>query len=218
MDIESSSLIRRQVARHCIYGVDRNLVAVELARLAIWVHTFVPGLPLSFLDHNLVCGDSLTGIGTLDEVVAEFEPDADPTVPTLFRTQLEDLLARARSALFRLARTSDATKREIDEARAAHEDAQAAVAGAKALFDVVVAHRSGVCQLPENYDENTFIRMSTNERVVNQIKALNPVTFLLLSRKCSSAKDLDSTVCLAIHPGRISRSKSTSGGDDINRG
>ena len=177
VDIESSSLIRRQVARHCIYGVDRNRVAVELARLAIWVHTFVPGLPLSFLDHNLVCGDSLTGVGTLDEVVAEFEPDADPSVPTLFRTQLEDLLARARSALLRLARTSDATKREIDEARAAHQDAQAAVAGARALFDVVAAHRSGACRLPENYDENTFIRISRSERVVNQIRKLNPVHF-----------------------------------------
>ena len=177
VDIESSSLIRRQVARHCIYGVDRNRVAVELARLAIWVHTFVPGLPLSFLDHNLICGDSLTGVGTLDEVVAEFEPDADPTVPTLFRTQLEDLLARARSALLRLARTSDATKREIDEARAAHQDAQAAVAGARALFDVVAAHRAGACRLPENYDENTFIRISRTERVVNQIRKLDPVHF-----------------------------------------
>ena len=177
VDIESSSLIRRQVARHCVYGVDRNRVAVELARLAIWVHTFVPGLPLSFLDHNLVCGDSLTGIGTLDEVVAEFEPDADPTIPTLFRTQLDDLLARARSALVRLAHTSDATKREIDEARTAHQDAQAAVAGAKALFDVVTAHRAGVCELPEDYEESTFIRMSDNDRIVNQIRKLNPVHF-----------------------------------------
>ena len=81
VDIESSSLIRRQVARHCVYGVDRNRVAVELARLAIWVHTFVPGLPLSFLDHNLVCGDSLTGVGNLDEVIAEFDPESDPAMP-----------------------------------------------------------------------------------------------------------------------------------------
>jgi len=54
VEIESSSLLRRQVARRCVYGVDLNAVAVELARLALWVHTFVPGLPLSFLDHNLV--------------------------------------------------------------------------------------------------------------------------------------------------------------------
>ena len=177
VDIESSSLLRRQVARHCVYGVDHNRVAVELARLAIWVHTFVPGLPLSFLDHNLVCGDSLTGVGNLDEVVAEFEPDADPATPTLFRIQLEDLLSRARSALLRLARTSDATKREIDEARAAHQDALGAVASARALFDVVAAHRAGTCRLPENYDEDTLIRLSRRGKVVNQIGKLDPVHF-----------------------------------------
>jgi len=177
VDIESSSLIRRQVARHCVYGVDRNRVAVELARLAIWVHTFVPGLPLSFLDHNLVCGDSLTGIGTLDEVVAEFEPDADPAAPSLLRILLEDLLARSKSALLRLARTSDATKREIDQARTAHLEAGAAVAGARALFDVVAAHRAGVCRLPENYDESTFMRVSGQQEVVSQIKELDPIHF-----------------------------------------
>ncbi len=177
VDVESSSLIRRQVARHCVYGVDRNRIAVELARLAIWVHTFVPGLPLSFLDHNLVCGDSLTGIGTLDEVVAEFEPDADPAAPSLLRLLLEDLLERSESALLRLARTSDATKREIDQARAAHLEARAAVAGARALFDVVAAHRAGACRLPENFDETTFIRLSGYEGVVNQIEILKPVHF-----------------------------------------
>ena len=177
VDIESSSLLRRQIARHCVYGVDRNRVAVELARLAIWVHTFVPGLPLSFLDHNLVCGDSLTGVGTLEEVVAEFEPDADPATPTLFRSQLEDLLSRARSALLRLARTADANKREIDEARAAHQDALDAVAGARAVFDVVAAHRAGVYGLPENYDGATFVRHGQNGHVVDQIRVLNPVHF-----------------------------------------
>ncbi len=177
VDIESSSLIRRQVARHCVYGVDRNRVAVELARLAIWVHTFVPGLPLSFLDHNLVCGDSLTGVGNLDEVIAEFDPDAVPGAPSLFRSQLEDLLARSRSALLRLARTSDATKREIDQARAAHQEAQSAVAGARALFDVVAAHRAGACQLPVNHDETIIIAESEHPGVVDQVRILNPVHF-----------------------------------------
>ena len=37
-------------------------------RLSLWIHTFVPGLPLSFLDHNIVCGNSLVGIATFEEV------------------------------------------------------------------------------------------------------------------------------------------------------
>ncbi len=176
-EVETGSLLRRSVARHCVYGVDLNRVAVELARLAIWVHTFVPGLPLSFLDHNLVCGDSLTGVGGLDEAVAAFEPDADPQAPSLFRSQLEELLARAEESLRRLARTSDATKREIDQARAAHEEAQQAVAPAKALFDVLTAHRAGALPLPENYDEDTFVELSGLEEVTEAVGTFQPVHF-----------------------------------------
>ena len=177
IEIENSSLLRRQVARHCVYGVDRNRVAVELARLSIWAHTFVPGLPLSLLDHNLVCGDSLTGVGTLDEVVATLDPDADPAAPSLFRGQIEGFLGRAEAALNRLARTSDADKSEIDEAREAHADAQAAVAPARALFDLITADRAGAGELPERFDEDTFLRKTAAPEVRECIETLKPVHF-----------------------------------------
>ena len=176
-EIESGSLLRRQVARHCIYGVDKNSVAVELARLAIWVHTFVAGLPLSFLDHNLVQGDSLTGVGTLDEVVAAFQPDSDPQTPNLFRSQVEDLLSVAENALRRLARTSDATKREIDEARLAHLEAQDAVVELKAILDVITAHRAEICSIPEKLEVDTFARLAKRPAVGEKVAILQPVHF-----------------------------------------
>ena len=46
IEIENVQLLRRQIARRCIYGVDINNIAVQLARLSLWIHTFVPGLPL----------------------------------------------------------------------------------------------------------------------------------------------------------------------------
>ena len=177
VEIESTSLLRRQVARHCVYGVDKNPIAVELARVAIWVHTFVPGLPLSFLDHNLVCGDSLTGVGTLDEAMAALEPKADPDKPSLFRGQIEEMLAGAKQALRRLAITSDATKAEVEQARQAHEDARAGVAGATAVFDVIAAHRAGACDLPERADEQTFLQSSQAGHVPKTIQALQPLHF-----------------------------------------
>jgi type II restriction/modification system DNA methylase subunit YeeA len=61
--IEDAQLLRRLIARRCIYGVDLNELAVQLARLSIWIHTFVPGLPLSLLDHTLVRGNALVGLG-----------------------------------------------------------------------------------------------------------------------------------------------------------
>ena len=143
VEIETTSLLRRQVARRCIYGVDRNRISVELARLAVWIHTFVPGLPLSFLDHNLVEGDSLTGIGTIDEAVAILEPRAQAGQSSLFREQLTGFLARAEKALRRLALTSEVTTAEVAEAREAHLEARSAVEPAHNLFDLLVAARVG---------------------------------------------------------------------------
>ncbi|MCI0729255.1 MAG: N-6 DNA methylase [Chloroflexi bacterium] len=52
---------KRQVVERCIYGVDKNPLAVELAKLSLWLATVAVGRPLSFLDHHLKCGDSLIG-------------------------------------------------------------------------------------------------------------------------------------------------------------
>ena len=52
---------RREVARHCIFGVDLNPMAVELAKLSLWLETISRDKPLSFLDHHLKCGNSLIG-------------------------------------------------------------------------------------------------------------------------------------------------------------
>lgn len=52
----------REVVSNCIYGVDRNPLAVELCKVALWIEALEPGKPLSFLDSRIRCGDSLIGI------------------------------------------------------------------------------------------------------------------------------------------------------------
>ena len=52
---------RRRVVETCIYGVDQNPMAVELAKVSLWLHTVSKGKPLSFLDHHIRCGNSLVG-------------------------------------------------------------------------------------------------------------------------------------------------------------
>ena len=52
---------RRRVVETCIYGVDKNPMAVELAKVALWLHTVAKGKALSFLDHHIRCGNSLVG-------------------------------------------------------------------------------------------------------------------------------------------------------------
>ncbi|MBF5055746.1 hypothetical protein Y5W_01040 [Alcanivorax sp. 521-1] len=68
-DIEARTVIaRRLIAERCLYGVDLNPLAVELAKLSIWLITLAKGRPFGFLDHNLRCGDSLLGIHRLDQL------------------------------------------------------------------------------------------------------------------------------------------------------
>ena len=55
------ALLRRHVVERCIYGVDINPLAVELARVSLWVETLDPELPFSFLDHKIKVGNSLVG-------------------------------------------------------------------------------------------------------------------------------------------------------------
>ncbi len=52
----------REVIAHCIYGVDKNPMAVELCKVALWIEGHTPGKPLTFLDHRIRCGDSLVGV------------------------------------------------------------------------------------------------------------------------------------------------------------
>jgi hypothetical protein len=65
----------RDVTRACIHGVDRNPMAVELTKVALWIETVDPGKPLGFLDANIRCGDALFGVFSL-EALKKGIPDA----------------------------------------------------------------------------------------------------------------------------------------------
>ncbi|KQN08785.1 restriction endonuclease [Sphingomonas sp. Leaf28] len=66
--LDDRHIVRRMVLKRCIYGVDKNPMAVELAKVALWLHTFTVGAPLSFIDHHLHAGDSLFGLWVRDAI------------------------------------------------------------------------------------------------------------------------------------------------------
>jgi hypothetical protein len=91
---------RREVVRNCIYGVDLNPMAVELAKLSLWLNTVASNKPLSFLDHHLRCGNSLIG-AELDKLMilpnSKRDPGQLPMWQFVLRQQkehTEDLLKR----------------------------------------------------------------------------------------------------------------------------
>lgn len=149
--IEDTQLLRRLIARRCIYGVDLNPVAVQLARVSIWIHTFVPGLPLSLLDHNLIAGNSLVGIGRVGEIVEwanQGMTDRERATPRgrarqqgWWKLDEETLLGAALEPLGRLARIADATIADVQKARRAYDQAREAVKPGEALCDLATAGR-----------------------------------------------------------------------------
>ncbi|MBK3529228.1 MULTISPECIES: Eco57I restriction-modification methylase domain-containing protein [unclassified Streptomyces] len=70
-DAESDPVMvraRRLIIEHCLYGVDINPMAVEMAKLSLWLISMDPGRPFTFLDDRLVAGDSLLGIANLEQI------------------------------------------------------------------------------------------------------------------------------------------------------
>ena len=65
---ERQTYARRIIAQRCLYGVDKNPLAVEMAKLSLWLLTLAKDMPFEFLDHAIRCGDSLVGIHDLRQL------------------------------------------------------------------------------------------------------------------------------------------------------
>ena len=170
---DRSSLLRRQIARRCIYGLDINPIAVELARVSIWIHTFVRGLPMSSLDHNLVCANSLTGIGSVDEALDVLVPGRNGA-PTFFDADIEEALVSAKKTLMDVAMLAEVSKAESQEAARAVKKAEKEAEKAKLLFDAAVLMRIGRGGLVASLDPDELARMAKKEQAQEVLRPLNP--------------------------------------------
>ena len=180
-EIEQTSLLRRQIARRCIHGVDLNETAVELARVAVWIHTFVPGLPMSTLDHNLICGDSLTGIGTVDEALKVLDPSSEERQLGVFSSKIHDALDDAAATFRDLAATHEADIKEVSRSRRAIEEARLRSRPAKDLFDAAVAARLNLANFRGALDPEGMAAIVSCREVREDLDHLNlahmPVRF-----------------------------------------
>ncbi|MET9727561.1 Eco57I restriction-modification methylase domain-containing protein [Streptomyces zaomyceticus] len=91
---------RRQIIEHCLYGVDINPMAVEMAKLSLWLVSMDPGRPFTFLDDRLVAGDSLLGVHTMEQIQSvHMKPSGQTDVLAEQARQLVDQLTRERLAI-----------------------------------------------------------------------------------------------------------------------
>jgi hypothetical protein len=127
---------RRLVAQRCLYGVDRNPMAVDLAKLSLWLTTLARDHDFTFLDHALRPGDSLVGLTAQEIVAFDWTPAGRP-LPYL-RALLEDRLATARALRARITEAGDEAADE-PALRLALREADEALDALRLVGDLVVA-------------------------------------------------------------------------------
>lgn len=136
------NLLKRHVLKRCIYGVDLNPMAVELAKVSLWLDCFTLGAPLSFLDHHLRCGNSLIGV-TVKEVREALEGKAGEAFQLdLFGSRFAGLLL-ATDLMRHVGELSDVTSAQVQESRSEYRKASDALAPFKRILDVYTSQWFG---------------------------------------------------------------------------
>jgi hypothetical protein len=131
--LDDKALIRRMVLKRVVYGVDKNKLAVDLAQLSLWLHSFTVGAPLSFLDHHLRCGDSLMG-ETVGRVRAELSASYGLSLP------VGDVLG-ATAAMARIETLLDTDLAEVAESKSLFAEVEGRTANLRAFLDLYHARR-----------------------------------------------------------------------------
>jgi N-6 DNA Methylase len=125
---------RRLVAQRCLYGVDKNPLATDLAKLSLWLATLARDHEFTFLDHALKSGDSLVGL-TEAQIAAVHWDTSKPGLP-LFRQLVKQRVAEAMKGRAEIQSASDDTARAIQEAR--HRVLEARLRDIRLIGDTVV--------------------------------------------------------------------------------
>jgi hypothetical protein len=133
-DEDALTLARRLVAERCLYGVDKNVFAVDLAKLSLWLATLAREHPFTFLDHALRHGDSLVGLSREQIACLHWNPDKQlPLVRTFIDPRVAEA-QRLREQIQGMGASDD-----IPEKARLLSDAEEAIAEVRLIGDVVVS-------------------------------------------------------------------------------
>jgi hypothetical protein len=122
-------ILKRMVMKRCVFGVDINPMAVELAKLSLWLESFTIGTPLTFLDHHMRCGDSLMGLwrGSLRES------------QTRLQRWTGELEAAGKALFHGVSQSHDLNLEEMRQSREGYERARQMTRPQEELLDMQVA-------------------------------------------------------------------------------
>src|SRR5271169_5133213 len=123
------------VLKRVVYGVDKNPTAVELAKVALWLHSFTIGAPLSFLDHHLRCGDSILGSWSRPTV------DALKAHGALFHTVVIAAVERVAGLMAEIEETTANDISEVAESKTKFGEIEEETRHVAAFFSLLTAEK-----------------------------------------------------------------------------
>ena len=154
------NLLKRHVLKRCIYGVDINPMAVELAKVSLWLDAFTLGAPLSFLDHHLRCGNAVVG--------ATFSHLEAATKGRLFTLDYEPLLRAINNVLF-VSKVADATAAEVASSVSQYDLARRELSGYQIILDLIVAKHFGLPKAAGIVEEGQGADMTSREHFMKSL-------------------------------------------------
>lgn len=135
---ERKTYAMRIIAQRCLYGVDINPLAAEMAKLSLWLLTLAKDKPFEFLDHSIRCGDSLVGLHSIDQLRHfSLKPDADDAV--LFKGPLDSAVDEAISLRLKLEDLPANTVEDVERQDKLLKEANEKLARLRCAADLLVA-------------------------------------------------------------------------------
>jgi hypothetical protein len=136
---DQETIARREIVDHCLYGVDKNPVAAEMAKLSLWLTTMSRDRPFTFLDHAIQSGDSLLGITSIDQLRwLHLDPASRRGEGGFATLAIESRITEATELAQELQSISVVTGRDAEHKRQLHERLKAMLDDLSVVADVVV--------------------------------------------------------------------------------
>lgn len=136
---EQIVLARREIVDHCLYGVDKNPVAAEMAKLSLWLTTMARERPFTFLDHAIQVGDTLLGITDLEQLRwLHLDPSQRKGIGGFETLTLDERIKEAADLAQRLQDLSVVTVRDASEKRRLHAELRSRLGDLAVVADTVV--------------------------------------------------------------------------------
>lgn len=169
--LEDEVLLKRKIMKRCIFGVDLNPMAVDLAKLSLWLDSFAIGVPLTYMDHHIKVGDSTIGLR-----LSDLQTQKNTTMDNWIKRPEKNL-----KIIEKIWQNTDVTIEQAKDSKHQHEEYQKQIKPYKIALDILTLAKINENTIPDKRDIMAFVKRvvyavhSTQKIESNILKTLDKV-------------------------------------------